>query len=216
MFQHTTASAIPVDLPAPGPRTSILQGLGRVEQILPRTPREYLLWTLVMGVVAGLAALQVAVTLQVHQARQELFALQQEFGRIERDNAQLLWQIGQYTTLERVAQEAARMDFRPTLKRTYLIADPFAGPPGQPTGARPEEPAGPANPQPSLAQDEPLVLGNGSLPTLPWAGGSPSWGQAQLLAGKAWLQTTVAAGRELWSAWAERFSRLRAATLPAQ
>jgi hypothetical protein len=87
---------------------------------LPQTLRGYLLFVLALTVVCGLAVFQVWTSLRITQARGELDALRVQYSLIEQRNAELLWQIGQRTTLEQVQTRAVQLDFRPALERNYI------------------------------------------------------------------------------------------------
>jgi hypothetical protein len=75
-----------------------------------------------MVAVAGLVSLQIWISLRITQAQQELAVLQQEYIWIEQENAELLWQISQFTQLERIQIESQRMGYAPALKREYRWA----------------------------------------------------------------------------------------------
>ena len=106
-------------------RFRILRGLIWLDDIvpLPQTLRGYLLFVLALTVVCGLAVFQVWTSLRITQARAELEALSVQYSLIEQKNAELLWQIGQLTTLYEVQSRAVQLDFRPALERNY-IPDP--------------------------------------------------------------------------------------------
>jgi hypothetical protein len=127
MFQN---SALPtaVDLPHSLPHAGSLRTLKRLFRAvpLPRTGLDYLLWTLIMAVVAGLVSLQIWISLQITQAEQALVGLQQEYRLIEQENAEILWQISQFTQLERIQFESQRMGYVPALKREYRWVQPVA------------------------------------------------------------------------------------------
>lgn len=106
-------------------RFRILRGLIWLDDIvpLPQTLRGYLLFVLALTVVCGLAVFQVWTSLRITQTRAELDALTVQYNLIEQKNAELLWQIGQLTTLDEVQLRAVQLDFRPALERNY-IPDP--------------------------------------------------------------------------------------------
>lgn len=125
MFQN---SALPtaVDLPHSLPHAGSLRTLKRLLRAvpLPRTGVDYLLWTLIMVAVAGLVSLQIWISLQITQAERTLVVLQQEYRWIEQENAEILWQISQFTQLERIQIESQRMGYVPALKREYRWVQP--------------------------------------------------------------------------------------------
>ena len=130
MFQNSTLPSVSVDITqtiaGSLPRLRAWQGLARLDQMLPlpRTFREYFVWLLMMAGVAALALLQISVTLQISQTQAEANLLQREYVLLEQENAQLLWEISHFTTLERVQSEAVAAGFVPTLQRRYVAADP--------------------------------------------------------------------------------------------
>ena len=130
MFQNSALPTATVELPQALRRTGSPASLGRLVHWipLPRTAREYAIWTAAMLLVTGLVALQIWLSLRITQARQALDALQTEYRLIEQENAELLWQISQFTSLERVQIEATRMGYVPALQHQYLWAPADATP----------------------------------------------------------------------------------------
>ena len=131
MFQNSALPSVSVDITrniaGSLPHMRGWQGLARLDQLLPLpcTFREYFVWLLMMAGVTALALLQVSVTLQISQTQAEADLLRRQYVRVEQQNAQLLWEISHFTTLERVQSEAMAAGFVPTLKRRYVAADPF-------------------------------------------------------------------------------------------
>ena len=103
-------------------RFRVLRGLIWLDEIvpLPQTLRGYLFFVLALSVVCCLAVVQVWTSLRITQARAELEALRVQYSLVEQKNAELLWQIGQRTTLEHVQLRAVQLDFRPALQRNYV------------------------------------------------------------------------------------------------
>lgn len=130
MFQNSALPSVSVDITqtiaGSLPRLRAWQGLARLDQLLPlpRTFREYFVWLLMMAGVAALALLQISVTLQISQTQAEANLLQRQYVLLEQENAQLLWEISHFTTLERVQSEAVAAGFVPTLQRRYVAANP--------------------------------------------------------------------------------------------
>jgi len=128
MFQNSALPSVSVDITrniaGTLPRLRVWQGLARVEALLPlpRTFGEYFLWLLLMVGVMALALLQVWASLQISQTQLELNGLRSQYILVEQENAQLLWEISHYTTLERVEVEAAAAGFVPALKRRYVTS----------------------------------------------------------------------------------------------
>lgn len=132
MFQNSVLPSVSMDLTqnltGTLPRIGMWQGLARLERILPlpRTFREYMAWLTIMLGVTGLALLQVWVTLQISAAESQASVLRAQYRLIEEENAELLWTISHFTTLERVEREAATMGYVPTLQRRYVQPQVFA------------------------------------------------------------------------------------------
>ena len=108
--------------PSSLPRIRVFRGLTWLDDIvpLPHTLKGYLLFVLALTVICGLAIFQVWTSLRISQARGELAALRVQYSLIEQKNAELLWKIGQRTTLEQVQRRAVQLDFHPALKRNYI------------------------------------------------------------------------------------------------
>ncbi|MBX3051172.1 MAG: hypothetical protein KF753_06860 [Caldilineaceae bacterium] len=134
MFQNSALPSVSVDITrniaGSLPRMRAWQGLARLDQILPlpNSFREYLVWLLMMTGTAALAVLQVWASLQISQAQTDVNLLRSQYALAEQENAQLLWEISHFTTLDRVQTEAASAGFVPTLKRRYVKSDTVAAP----------------------------------------------------------------------------------------
>ncbi len=126
MFQNSALPSVSVDITrniaGSLPRFRTWQGLTRLSSLipLPRTFREYLAWLLILVGMTALALIQVWATLQIRQTELEVQTLRNQYVLIEQENAQLLWEISQYTTLERVEVEARVAGFVPALNRRYV------------------------------------------------------------------------------------------------
>ena len=103
-------------------RFRVLRGLVWLDDLvpLPQTLRGYLFFVLALSAVCILAVVQVWTSLRITQARAELEALRVQYSLVEQKNAELLWQIGQRTTLEHVQLRAVQLEFRPALQRNYV------------------------------------------------------------------------------------------------
>ena len=132
MFQNSTLPSVSADIASniagSLPRIPVWQGLAQLDRLvpLPRTFREYVAWLLILVGVSALALLQVWATLQISQTRMESDALYSQYVLIEQENAQLLWEISHYTTLERIETDAVAAGFVPALKRRYVTPIPVA------------------------------------------------------------------------------------------
>ena len=90
---------------------------------LPTTWREYLAFLLILVLIGSAAALQVALSVQIMQATVTLQELEGEILRIERDNAELVWQIGQNIGLDDVQRRARRLGYVPVEATRYVVQD---------------------------------------------------------------------------------------------
>ena len=130
MFQNSALPSVSVDITqtiaGSLPRLRAWQGLARLDQLLPlpRTFGEYLIWLLLMAAVCALALLQISVSLQISQTQAEAAQLRRQYVLAEQQNAQLLWEISHFTTLERVQSEAVAAGFVPALNRRYVSVAP--------------------------------------------------------------------------------------------
>ena len=145
----------------------VLRGLVWLDDFvpLPQTLRGYLFFVVALTVICGLAVFQVWTSLRITQARAELAALNVQHNLIEQKNAELLWQIGQRTTLEQVQVRAVQLGFRPALQRNYVgkavasqtniaaVNASSGGAPDRRSAAPPVSPASQAEPPPLPAAE---------------------------------------------------------------
>lgn len=124
MFQNSALPTARVGITNSLPQAGLWKGLHKWGNLipLPKTWRGFLWWTLAMGLIAAMAGLHIWASLQIAQVEVKLQALQTQYTEIEQDNAELLWQISQYTSLDSIQQRAVAMGYGPTLQRTYLHA----------------------------------------------------------------------------------------------
>ena len=133
MFQNSSLSSVSADITrniaGSLPRVPRWPGLSRLEAILPlpHTFREYLFWLPLIVGVTLLALLQVWTSLQISQTQVEVNSLRAQYVLKEQENAQLLWEISQFTTLERVVVEANAAGYVPALKRRYVTVEAAPG-----------------------------------------------------------------------------------------
>lgn len=133
MLQNSSLSSVSADITrniaGSLPRVPHWPGLSRLEAILPlpHTFREYLFWLPLIVGVTLLALLQVWTSLQISQTQVEVNSLRAQYVLKEQENAQLLWEISQFTTLERVVIEANAAGYVPALKRRYVTVEAAPG-----------------------------------------------------------------------------------------
>jgi len=151
MFQNTPLSSVSADITrniaGALPRVSLWSGFARLETLLPRSFREYLLLLPLIIGVTMLALLQVWTSMQISQTRLEVNGLRGQYVLKEQENAQLLWEISHFTTLERVVVEANAAGYVPALHRRYVRveAQPAIYPDFSKGSETPANPAGGAN-----------------------------------------------------------------------
>lgn len=124
MFQNSTLPSA-VDLPHSLPHTQTWRAIKRAVRMLPlpQTARDYLIWLALMAAVAGLVSMQILLSMQITQAQLVLDDLNGQYIAVEQENAELLWQISQFTHLERIQTEAERMGYGPGLNPEYRWVD---------------------------------------------------------------------------------------------
>lgn len=124
MFQNSALPTATVNLPHTLQQSGVVRGLKGLPiwLPLPRTGREYLLWTAIMVALAVLITVQLWLSLQIAEADQTLAVLRAEYTVVEQENAELLWQISQYTALNRIQTEAIQVGYVPGLQREYRWA----------------------------------------------------------------------------------------------
>ena len=82
-----------------------------------------------MLAVTGMVLLQVWLSMQITQTGLILDELSMEYTQLEQENAELLWQISQFTHLERIETEAKRMGYGPGLNPEYRWVESSQGAP---------------------------------------------------------------------------------------
>ncbi|MCB0113431.1 MAG: hypothetical protein R2873_22945 [Caldilineaceae bacterium] len=124
MFQNSTLASV-VELPQNLPHTQVLRTARRALRAFPypQTARDYLIWLAGMAVLAAMVSMQILLSMQIQQTSQVLDGLTAEFVAVEQENAELLWQISQFTHLERIETEAVRMGYGPGLNPEYRWVD---------------------------------------------------------------------------------------------
>jgi Tfp pilus assembly protein PilX len=78
---------------------------------LPTTLRGFLLFVLATLLVCAGMALLVLTSIQIFQLRQQIATLQEHYRAIERENAELVWQIAEHTALPTVHRRALELGY---------------------------------------------------------------------------------------------------------
>jgi cell division protein FtsL len=118
---QTLTSAVSAELTGSLQQTLTEGRLRRLEQQigLPTTFAGFLVLALAVALVCGGMALLVVTSVQTYQARQQLASLERTYQAIERQNAELVWQIAQHTNLEQVRQRALALGYQPPAERHF-------------------------------------------------------------------------------------------------
>lgn len=130
---QTLTSAVSAELTGSLHQTLTEGRLRRLEQQigLPTTFGGFLLLALAVALVCGGMALLVITSVQTYRARQHIAGLERTYQAIERQNAELVWQIAQHTTLEQVRQRALALGYQPPAGR-HFVPWPSTSPTAQP------------------------------------------------------------------------------------
>ncbi|MBI1298213.1 hypothetical protein GC175_25045 [bacterium] len=120
MFQNSTLPSA-VDMPHSLPHTQTWRAIKRAVRMLPmpQTARDYLVWVVIMAAIAGMVSMQILLSMRIQQTQLVLNDLTSQYVAVEQENAEILWQISQFTHLERIQTEAQRMGYGPGLNPEY-------------------------------------------------------------------------------------------------
>ena len=94
---------------------------------LPTTMRGFLVFLLGLLVLAGAMAIHVTLSAEMMRLQLRLDELQGMEARVERQNANLLWQISRHADLQTLHEEALSLGYRPVEDRIYVV-QPQAAP----------------------------------------------------------------------------------------
>ena len=137
MFQPNTLNQAVIDVKSPLPRIPAAESLRRLGRAIPfpQTFPEFLRWTLALAFLTLGISLYVWTSVLITQTEMQVAQLKAQHARLEQENAQILWQISQYTSLERVQAQAQEQGYIPMTQRRYVKtnrlgqivpAEPFA------------------------------------------------------------------------------------------
>ncbi|MBW7885915.1 MAG: hypothetical protein H3C34_25450 [Caldilineaceae bacterium] len=87
---------------------------------LPATFQQYMLFLLVFGVIVAGMMVQIWLTVQTAEDRRTLRQLHAEYARIEQENSELVYAITTRTSLQRVKETAAQLQYIPATTRVYV------------------------------------------------------------------------------------------------
>ncbi len=122
MFQSNTLNQAIIDVKSPLPRIPAAESLRRLSQAIPfpKTFPEFLRWTLVLAFLTLGISLYVWTSVLITQTEMQVAQLRAQHAQLEQENAQILWQISQYTSLERVQAQAQKRGYIPMAQRRYV------------------------------------------------------------------------------------------------
>ena len=150
MLQHTTFSSTAVDLPQTDLRHLLGSSrVGRVVQFfremfwLPNNMASFLLFLAIISLLTAGLMLHLRLSVQILETKLLLESKQQYHVEIQRQNAEIVWQIGQAMSLEHVRRRASTLGYVVPTKRYYVALS------SQPL----ENAASPATPSVQIADD---------------------------------------------------------------
>lgn len=94
---------------------------------LPGTWQQYMLLLAIALVLGAGMAMQVLLAVQTEQAQFQLSDLRAEYARVGRENADLIYQIADRTSLRRIQEQALKNSFVPATGRLYIFRNQLAG-----------------------------------------------------------------------------------------
>jgi hypothetical protein len=93
---------------------------------LPTTLRGFVLFVLAAALVCAGMGLLVMSSIQIFQAHQQIATLQQHYRAVERENAELVWEIAQHTSLTTVQRRALELGYEVPAVRHFVAPMPLA------------------------------------------------------------------------------------------
>ncbi len=114
---------------------------------LPTTMRGFLAFLFGLLILAGAMSIHVTLSAEMLRLQLQLGELKEMEARIERQNANLLWQISHHTGLQKLHEEALTLGYGPIADRIY-VAEPPAAP------VEPVEPPATAAPGETAARQQ--------------------------------------------------------------
>jgi hypothetical protein len=90
---------------------------------LPASFGSFLLFLLMLCVLAVSMGLHVMLSARMMDKRAELNDLRQQYAEIQRQNAELVWRINQDVALDTVYNQALQRGYEPMIQRNYILGD---------------------------------------------------------------------------------------------
>jgi hypothetical protein len=117
---------------------------------MPKSFRDFARYLLAMSIIAAFAFLHIWTAMKITETKMELQQIRSGHIRLQRENAEMLWQLSQYTNLDQLYNRAANLGFRETVTRRYIrTAESF-----YPASSLPTDPAGQEPGDPDLLQSQ--------------------------------------------------------------
>ncbi|MFN8443622.1 MAG: hypothetical protein U0175_22785 [Caldilineaceae bacterium] len=109
----------------PHPDTTLGIGWQQVADVLqlPSSIQSFLVFFILLLLVAGAMGMHVMLSVQVMQKQSTLLELQAQQAHIERQNAELVWQINQSASLDQVYQQAMQQGYEPMVERKFVVGE---------------------------------------------------------------------------------------------
>ena len=90
---------------------------------LPSSMPSFLVFSIMLLLVAGSMAMHVLLSVEVMEKQTILNGLRAKHAQIQRQNAELVWQINQTADLEQVYQQAINLGYEPMVERKFVMGD---------------------------------------------------------------------------------------------
>lgn len=109
----------------PHPASTLGIGWQQVADLLqwPTSIQSFLVFFILLLLVAGAMAMHVMLSVQVMEKQNQLLDLQRAQARVERQNAELVWQINQSAALEQIYQKAIEQGYEPMVERKFVVGE---------------------------------------------------------------------------------------------
>ena len=90
---------------------------------LPNSMYSFLVFFIMLLLVAGSMVLHVLLSVQVSEKQATLNQLNVQLSQIQRENAELVWQINQTADLGQVYEQAISAGYEPMVKRKFVLGN---------------------------------------------------------------------------------------------
>lgn len=109
----------------PHPDSTLGIGWQQVADVLqlPTSIQSFLVFFILLLLVAGAMGMHVMLSVQVMQKQTTLLELRAQQAQIERQNAELVWQINQSAALDQLYQAAIEQGYEPMVERKFVVGE---------------------------------------------------------------------------------------------